>query len=65
MKIRQAPAQFRPVTVTFETKDEMDMPIAVPRNVADNRINYPAQHMQAAKMLLAQLNSLEIDDHDD
>jgi hypothetical protein len=53
------------VTITFETKDELDMMMTIIRNVADNRINYPPQHIQAAKSILAEFNNLEVDDHDD
>ena len=63
MKIKQA--VFRPVTIYFETKDELDMLMAIIRYVADNRIYYPAQHVQVAKGMLAGLNNLEIDDHDE
>ena len=63
MKIKQAPALYRPITITFETKDEIDMVMAVIRCVADNRINYPAQHIQVAKHILSELSDLEVDDH--
>lgn len=57
MQIDIAPASFRPVSVTFETQDELDQFRAVLAAVAENRINHAPQVIAAAKTLAREINA--------
>lgn len=48
MKISQAPAEFRPVSIEFETQDELEKFLAIVSAVAENRINHTPQTIRAA-----------------
>lgn len=59
MKFNIAPAQFRPVTITLETRDDFDKLQAIVDQVAENRINHARPTIDAARELAVVLRSLD------
>lgn len=58
MRVTQAAARYRPVTIVLETQDEHDMFFAIIEQVAENRINHTPQVMKAAKEMRGYLLDL-------
>jgi len=58
MQVSRAPEEFRPVTITLETQDELDQLMAILFAVAANTINYPAYLPGVAGLLRTELRSL-------
>ena len=54
--------RFRPVTIRIEKLDELDQLLAIIEAVAGNRVNHVPQTIAAAKRLLADLNTLILED---
>lgn len=61
MKFDIAERQFRPVTITLETRDDFDKLATVIEQVASNAINHPPQIIEAAKYIIRNLNTIERD----
>lgn len=61
MNISTAPAQFRPVTITLETRDDFDKLLAIVCNVAENRVQHAPQIVKAAQELRGHLYDAEND----
>lgn len=59
MRVTQAAARYRPVTIVLETQDEHDMFFAIIEQVAENRINHTPQVIAEARKLLIALENAE------
>lgn len=59
MKVTQAAARYRPVTIVLETQDDYDMFFSIVEQVAENRINHVPQVVRAAQELRMDLVALE------
>jgi hypothetical protein len=59
MRVTQAAARYRPVTIVLETQDEHDMFFSIVEQVAENRINHTPQVIAEARKLLIALENAE------
>ena len=58
MRITQAAARYRPVTIVLETQDEYDKFFLIVEQVAENRINHTPQVIRAAQEMRGYLLDL-------
>ena len=58
MRVTQAAARYRPVTIVLETQDEYDKFFLIVEQVAENRINHTPQVIRAAQELRGYLLDL-------
>ena len=58
MRVTQAAAQYRPVTVVLETQDDYDKFFLIVEQVAENRISLIPQVIRAAQELRLYLLAL-------
>ena len=61
MKFNIAEREFRPVTITLETRDDFDKLATIIGQVASNAINHPPQIIEAAKHIMRNLTAIEQD----
>ena len=57
MHIERAPEEFRPITVTLETQDELDQLVAILGAVSRNTINHTPTLIRAATDMMQTLVS--------
>jgi hypothetical protein len=59
MIFETAEAQFRPVIITLENRDDFDKLCTILTQVAENRINHAPQVIEAAQWMMKRLSKIE------
>lgn len=62
MKVSIEPRKFQPVTIVFETQDELDQIQSILYLIGNNVINYSPQHINAARNMYKHLEQKLIDE---